>query len=74
MNVNNMKCSFGYCRRGEIGSNMIIPDYLKKIVFQYFNDLSDNDGSLDDKIKCSKCNKAFTLEVDLLLHKTNDIC
>merc|ERR1712228_282346 len=25
-------------------------------------------------IKCRKCNKIFTLEVDLLLHKTNDHC
>merc|ERR1712130_519473 len=27
-----------------------------------------------DAIKCGKCNKIFTLEVDLLLHKTNDHC
>merc|ERR1712087_1081841 len=27
-----------------------------------------------DAIKCRKCNRIFTLEVDLLLHKTNDHC
>merc|ERR1712228_420984 len=27
-----------------------------------------------EAIKCRKCNKIFTLEVDLLLHKTNDHC
>ena len=70
LNVKNMKCSFGYCRRREVGSDMIIPDYLKKIVFRYFNVLPTSDNPL----KCGKCNKVFPFEVDLLLHKTNDKC
>merc|ERR1712154_392541 len=28
----------------------------------------------NEAIKCGKCNKLFTLEVDLLLHKTNEHC
>ena len=70
LNVKNMKFSFGYCRRREIASNIIIPDYLKKIVFRYFNDLPSSDNPL----QCKKCDRVFPLEVDLLLHKTNDKC
>lgn len=29
------KCCFGYCRRNEMEYNMILPDYLKRIVFRY---------------------------------------
>merc|ERR1712244_125183 len=32
-----------------------------------------NNGS-QEAIKCDQCNKIFTLEVDLLLHRTNDKC
>ena len=39
LNAKNMKCSFGYCRRNEVVLNVIIPDYLKRIVFRYLNDL-----------------------------------
>ena len=39
INVKNIKCCFGYCRNYERKLNMIIPDYLKRIVFIYFNDL-----------------------------------
>ena len=38
-NIKNMRCCFGYCRRYERRLSMIIPDYLKRIVFRYFNDL-----------------------------------
>merc|ERR1712032_308267 len=36
-------------------------------------DNTTNNGSAD-VIKCGKCQKLFTLEVDLLLHKTNEHC
>ena len=38
------------------------------------NNNNNNNKNEESIIKCGKCNKIFTLEVDLLLHKTNDKC
>ena len=39
MSVRNMESSFGYCRRMEMESKMIMPDYLKRIVCSYLAEL-----------------------------------
>lgn len=39
INVRNMKCSFGYCHEKENLFNVMMPDYLKRIVFCYLNDI-----------------------------------
>ena len=39
MSVKNMRSSLGYCRKKEMNLNLIVPDYLKRIVFRYYNDL-----------------------------------
>jgi len=38
------------------------------------NNNNNHNHNSTEAIKCGKCNKLFTLEVDLLLHKTNEHC
>lgn len=39
MTVKNTGCCFGYCREKEMELNLIVPDYLKRIVLRYYNEL-----------------------------------